>query len=60
VSEQILKPGDRLSLSRQHHFRIDYPADPRSRTGHSTFWAGLGVVGALLALAGCWIWRLFT
>jgi eukaryotic-like serine/threonine-protein kinase len=59
VTEQILNPGDGLSLSRQHHFRIDYPADPRSRAGLSAHWAVLGIVAALLALAGFWIWRLF-
>ncbi len=60
VTEQILKPGDRLSLSRQHHFRIDYPVDPRSRTNLSAHWAVLGIGACVLVLAGYLIWRLFA
>jgi hypothetical protein len=58
VSEQILNPGDRLSLAQQFHFRIDYPADPRQTEGRLAHGALLGAVAAALALTAFFLWRL--
>ncbi len=58
VSEQILNPGDRLSLAQQFHFRIDYPAEPRPPEGRLVQVALLGAVAAALVLTAFYIWRL--
>jgi hypothetical protein len=58
VTEQILNPGDRLSLAQQFHFRIDYPADSRPVDGRLSQWALLGAVAAALALTTFFVWRL--
>lgn len=60
ITEQILNPGDRLTVARQHHFRIDYPAGHHAEPGRLTSWVLLGVLAATLALTGYCIWRLFA
>jgi serine/threonine-protein kinase len=58
VTEQILYPGDRLSLAQQFHYRIDYPADARPSDGRLSQWALLGAVAAALALTAFFVWRI--
>src|SRR5262249_2710684 len=59
ITEQILKPGDRLSLSRQHHFRVDYPADPRAVPEGVARWVLLVLGSATAAATGLYLWRIF-
>ncbi|MGE5192038.1 MAG: serine/threonine protein kinase [Deltaproteobacteria bacterium] len=59
VAERILHPGDRLSLSKQHHFCIDYPVGPHAGAGRLAQWALLGTVATAAALTGLFLWRVF-
>jgi hypothetical protein len=58
VSDQILNPGDELSLARQHRFRINYPGDARFGQGRLAHWLLRGMVAATLALTVYFLWRL--
>jgi serine/threonine protein kinase len=58
VSDQVLNPGDELSLARQHRFRINYPGDARSGQGRLSVWLLRGMVAATLALTAYFLWRL--
>lgn len=60
VTEQILHPGDRLTLARTQHFRIEYAAPPPVAESRVLTWAILGTVVATLALSGLYLWRLFS
>lgn len=56
VSDQVLKPGDRLSLSCQHHFLIEYA--PPSVLAPKLLIRGalLATIAAALVLAGAYFW----
>ncbi len=58
IKEQLLRDGDRLTLARQHHFRIEYPAGIRLRAGWPSSWLITGTVAATLALTAYCLWRL--
>jgi serine/threonine protein kinase len=58
VSDQILNPGDELSLARQHRFRINYPGDTRFGQGRLAHWLLRGMMAATLALTAYFVWRL--
>jgi hypothetical protein len=59
VTDRILKHGDRLTLAKQVHFRIDFPAGNHLPPGRLTSWLLYGIVAATLALTGLSLWRLF-
>jgi len=59
ITQRILNHGDRLTLARQHHFRIDYPASDHAHQGRLTSWVFLGMLAATLALTAYCVWRLF-
>jgi hypothetical protein len=58
ITEQILKPGDRLSLSKQHHFRFEVPVGQRAGSGRLAAWALLGTLATAAALTGWFLWHL--
>ncbi len=58
VTEQILKPGDRLSLARTHHFTIEYPAERWFPAGRLAPWVLLAAVAGSLAFAGFFVGRI--
>ena len=58
VTDQVLKPGDRLSLACQHHFQIEYAPASVMAAKRLIPLALLGTIAAALALAGAYLWLL--
>lgn len=58
VTEQILYPGDRLSLAGNFHFRIEYPVSLAPTERRLVRWTLVGLVAASLAIAVFVFWRL--
>ena len=59
VTERLLNPGDRLSLAKQHHFRIEYTVDSSAGPGRLAQGALWGIVATAAALTGLFLWRVF-
>lgn len=55
VTEQVLNPGDRLSLAGQLHFRLDYVPQPRI-TAHVIRWGLIASLAFALLLGGLLLW----
>lgn len=51
ASDQVLAPGDRLSLACQHHFRIEYVVRAHSISPQTAWWAAYGLAAAAIAAA---------
>jgi pSer/pThr/pTyr-binding forkhead associated (FHA) protein len=56
VIDQVLKPGDRLSLAAHHHFQIEYTPPPVLAPKRLIHLAVLGAVASALALAAAYFW----
>lgn len=59
VSDQILNPGDRLSIARQHHYRVDHSAYSAPKVGRFVAWGLAGLVALALSLTGFFLWRVW-
>ncbi|MFN0054370.1 MAG: protein kinase domain-containing protein [Planctomycetales bacterium] len=57
VTEQLLLPGDRLSIARQHHFRVEYTQFVPVSSGRLLPYVVAGALLATLALATLAVWR---
>lgn len=60
TTDHMLRPGDRLSIARQHHFRIEYASSPLLDGGRVVHWALAGVIAFALSLTGLYIWRVLA
>lgn len=58
VTEQVILPGERLTVARQHHFRLDYSLQPSVDTGRLLQYALAGAVAIAVSLTGVYLWRL--
>lgn len=57
TTDRVLRPGDRLSIARQHHFRIEYVSSPLLEGSRVVHWALAGVIAFALSLTGLYLWR---
>jgi hypothetical protein len=60
VTEQLLLPGDRLSIAKQCHFRVEYGRLEPGLVGRILPWAVAGVVAFAAALTGLYLWQMFA
>ena len=60
VTEQLLLPGDRLSIARQYHFRVEYGRLEPGLVGRILPWAVSGVVAFAASLTGLYLWKMFA
>lgn len=60
VTEQLLLPGDRLSIARQYHFRVEYGRLEPGLVGRILPWAVTGVVAFAASLTGLYLWKMFA
>jgi pSer/pThr/pTyr-binding forkhead associated (FHA) protein len=51
ASDEILQPGDRLSLACQHHYQIEYVVEIPVISPRTTRWAVIGTAAGLIAAA---------
>lgn len=51
ASDQVLIPGDRISLACQHHFRIEYVVETPAISRRTARWAMLSLAAAVIAAA---------
>jgi eukaryotic-like serine/threonine-protein kinase len=58
ITNQFVRNGDRLTIARQHHFRIEYPAGHPPHPERLNSWQLYGIVAAALALTAYCLWRL--
>ena len=56
ISDQILKPGDRLSLASQHHFQIEYAAPSVLAPKRLVRLTVLATIAAAIVLASAYLW----
>ena len=58
VQEQMLWPGDRLTVAEEHHFRIEVPGEKPARKGkwmlYAVIAAAVAAAGAAAALLSAW------
>ncbi|MGQ0635292.1 MAG: FHA domain-containing serine/threonine-protein kinase [Planctomycetaceae bacterium] len=58
VVDHALAPGDRLSIARQHHYRVEYTPKTAISPGRVLAWLLAAVVAATLGMTGLYVARL--
>jgi eukaryotic-like serine/threonine-protein kinase len=60
ATDHLLLPGDRLTIARQHQFRVEYPTFSPLAYGRSLQVALFTVLAATVTISGWYLWRLLV